>query len=194
MENSMKIDPRLKLEKIAGAKDMRHSLHNPYLDVGNKCVVATDGHKLVKIPVELSDGDTSGPIPLEVLKDARQRKLDNAEIRLNGDATLVDNTTGEPLAHYARPVDVEFPDYKRVIPGREGLGEPGEDAPILSIGLNARYLQELALALTTIGGRGDNKKEPIVRLDFFDAARAVKVTVESEPDRIGVIMPCALEK
>ena len=182
----MKIDPRLKLEKIAGVKDTRHFLHNPYLDVGNKCVVVTDGHKLVKIPVELSDGDTSGPIPLEVLKDARQRKLDNAEIRLNGDATLVDNTTGESLAHYARPVDVKFPDYKRVI--------PGEDAPILSIGLNARYLQELALALTTIGGRGDNKKEPIVRLDFFDAARAVKVTVESEPDRIGVIMPCALKK
>ena len=180
----MKIDTKLKLEKIASPNDLRPALQNPYLDVDNKCVVATDGHKLVKIPVELSEGDTSGPVPLAAIKDARQRKLANAEIRLNGDATLVDNTTGEPLAHYARPADVKFPDYKRVI--------PGEDAPILSIGLNARYLHELALALTTIGGRGDNKKEPIVRLDIFDTARAVKVTVESEPDRIGVIMPCKL--
>ena len=50
----MKIDPKLKLEKIAGVKDARPYIRDPHLDVENKCLMATDGHKLVRIPVEVS--------------------------------------------------------------------------------------------------------------------------------------------
>ena len=181
----MLIDPRLKLEKIAGVNDIRAYLSDPHLDVENKCLVATDGHKLVKIPVEVSAGDTSGPVPIAAILDARKRKLQPAQITCNGDATLFDTGPGNPLSYYPRPDNGKFPDYERV------MLDP-EAEPVISIGLNAKYLFELAHALTTTGGRGNNKKEPIVRLDIFDDARAVRVTVESEPERTGVIMPCRL--
>ena len=182
----MLIDPRLKLEKIAGDDDIRAYLNEPHLDVENKCLVATDGHKLVRIPVEISAGDTSGPVPIAAILDARKRKLIPAEITCNGDATVLDTGTGNPLSHYPRPDNGKFPQYERVMP------DPDAE-PVVSIGLNAKYLFELAHALTTIGGRGDNKREPIVRLDISDnPTAAVRVTMENEPERTGVIMPCRL--
>ena len=181
----MIFDPRLKIEKIAGVQDVRAYLSDPHLDVENKCLVATDGHKLVRIPVEISADDTSGPVPIAAILDARKRKLQSAEITCNGDATLLDTGTGNPLSHYPRPDNGKFPDYEKVMP------DPDAE-PVVSLGLNAKYLFELAHALTTIGGRGNSKEEPIVRLDIFDDTRAVRVTVDRAPDRTGVIMPCRL--
>jgi hypothetical protein len=181
----MKIDPRLKIEKIAGDRDARRYLNEPYLDVENKCLVATDGHKLVCIPVKVSPDDTSGPVPVAAIMDARKRKLKLAEIVCNGDAMLLPPDGGEPLAHYERVVLGKFPDYSRVLP------DPNAK-PVVSVCLNAQYLLELAHALTIFGGRGGNRKAPVVRLDIFDDARAVRVTVESEPERTGVVMPCKL--
>jgi len=189
----MKFDPRLKIEKIAGVNDIRAYLSDPHLDVENKCLVATDGHKLVRIPVEISADDTSGPVPIAAILDARKRKLQPAEIvcreasRSNGsgDVTLLSPDSGKPLSNYERVLLGTFPEYQRVMPDSDA-------EPVVSLGLNAKYLLELAHALTTIGGRGNSKKEPIVRLDIFDDTRAVRVTVESEPERTGVIMPCRL--
>ena len=174
----MKIDPKLKLEKIAGVKDVRVHIRDPHLDVENKCLVATDGHKLVRIPVEVSTADTSGPVPLDAIKDARKRKLESAEIVCNGDATLVDPNSGKHLAHYDRVDYGNFPDYERVLPD-------DSEKPIASVLLNARYLLELAQALSVRRG-----EEPVVRLDIFDDSRPVRVVAENEPDRVGVVMPC----
>jgi len=176
----MKIDPKLKLEKIASVKDVRPYLRDPHLDVENKCLVATDGHKLVKIPVEVHADDTSGPVPLDVIKDARKRKLESAEIVCNGDATLIDSGSGLPLAHYERIDNGQFPDYERVL-----IDDSKE--PVVSIRLNAQYVLELAQALAAGGGRG---KEPIVRLDIFDGSSPVRVVSEQEPSRVGIVMPC----
>ena len=163
----MKIDPKLKLEKIAGVKDVRVHIRDPHLDVENKCLVATDGHKLIRIPVEVSPADTSGPVPLDAIKDARKRKLESAEIVCNGDATLVDPTSGKHLAN-----------YERVLPDES-------EKPIASVVLNARYLLELAQALSARRG-----EEPVVRLDIFEDPRPIRVVSQKEPDRVGVVMPC----
>ena len=174
----MKIDPKLKLEKIAGVKDARPYLRDPHLDVENKCLIATDGHKLVCIPVEVSPTDTSGPVPLDAIKDARKRKLESAEIVCNGDATLFDSNSGKPLSHFERVDRGKFPDYQSVLP------DDSED-PIVSVRLNAKYVLQLAEALSAKRGH-----EPIIRLDIFDDSRAVRVVAENEPDRVGVLMPC----
>ena len=179
----MKIDPKLKLEKISGVKDVRVHIRDPHLDVENECLVATDGHKLIRIPVEVSTADTSGPVPLDAIKDARKRKLESAEIVCNGDATLVDPTSGKHLAHYDRVDYGNFPDYERVLPD-------DSEKPIASVHLNARYLLELAQALSVRRG-----EEPVVRLDIFDdssagISRPVRVVSEKEPDRVGLVMPC----
>jgi len=174
----MKIDPKLKLEKIAGVKDARPYIRDPHLDVENKCLIATDGHKLVRIPVEVSPADTSGPVPLDAIKDARKRKLESAEIVCNEDATLIDSDSGKPLAHYERVDNGKFPDYEWVLPD-------DSEKPVISVYLNAQYVLELAQALSA--GRG---KEPVIRLDIFDNSRPVRVVAENEPDRVGVVMPC----
>ena len=83
------------LRSCAGVKDVRVQIRDPHLDVENKCLVATDGHKLIRIPVEVSPADTSGPVPLDAIKDARKRKLESAEIVCNGDATLIDSSSGQ---------------------------------------------------------------------------------------------------
>ena len=179
----MKIDPKLKLEKIASVKDARPYLRDPHLDVKNKCLIATDGHKLVCIPVEVSPTDTSGPVPLDAIKDARKRKLDSAEIVCNGDATLIDSNSGLPLSHYERVDSGKFPDYERVLQSN-GLADDSE-VPVVSVRLNAKCVLELAQALSSKRGH-----EPIIRLDIFDDSRAVRVVAENEPDRVGVLMPC----
>ena len=176
----MKIDPRLKLEKIASVKDVRPQIREPHLDVENKCLVATNGHKLVRIPVEVSSADTSGPVPLDVIKDARKRKLGSAEIVCNGDATLIDSDSGLPLSHYKRTDNGQFPDYERIL-------IDDSKKPVVSVRLNAQYVLELAQALAAGGGRG---KEPVVRLDIFDDASPVRVVSEKEPGRVGLVMPC----
>ena len=66
----MKISKDCKIELVASKDATRFALVNPYLD-GNQ-LVATDGKRLVAIPVELDVHDTNGPVECEVLKQSRQ--------------------------------------------------------------------------------------------------------------------------
>jgi hypothetical protein len=180
----MKLNPKLKVEKVVSkVSDTRQYLHQPHLDVANKCLVATNGKILVRIPVEVSPEDTSGPIPLEAIADARTRKMETAEIVSNGDVSLM-APGGELRATYTRPDPTgKYPEYETVIPGADA-------EPVFSVALNSRLLWELTQALLVTTGRG--KGEPVVRLDFTDRNSAVSVRgntyKEGDPD--GVIMPC----
>jgi len=174
----MKINCKLKIEKIVAKDGVRYCLKDPHLDAKNKCLVATDGHKLVKIPVEVHPDDTTGHVPLAAIQDARRMKLADAEILCNGNVTL-QSPDGATAVSYERhdPDDWKFPDYDRVMPDTS-------QAPTMRIGLNARYLLELANALA-VNGRG---KEPILVLDIYDALSAVRVRSLSD-----VKDPCAAE-
>ena len=53
--------PIQKLEKMVSKNPLRSSMNHCYLDTKKGNLVATNGKALVIIPVEIEDGDTSGP-------------------------------------------------------------------------------------------------------------------------------------
>jgi len=182
----VKIDCRLKVEKIIGINDTRHYINEPYLDVVNKCLVATDGHKLVCLPVTVRPEDTSGAVPIEAFKDARRRNMTDAEIVCNGDVTLSHPDGEESVARYGRPDSTGFPDYQSVMPNPD-------EKPTAQIAINARYLLEVANALTVTGGRGSNKKEPVIQIDIYGERDAVRIRAVADISKSkraeGAVMP-----
>lgn len=136
----MLINKDLKVELIA-SKDvtLQHLMH-AHLDAEKKRLVATDGHRMVIVPVTVEKGDDSGSIPVDAIKQARKlagKSRDEAQVKANGAIVL------ESGATMPRP-KVDFPPYEQVVPSyRPGTGGT------VTIAFNARYLHELAQALGT---------------------------------------------
>jgi hypothetical protein len=121
----MRFDRRLKPELIACQDVTRENLSHVELDTTSKRLVATNGHSMIVVPVEVDEEDTSGAVTERALDAARrvakERKLDEAEIKVNG-------SLGVEGATYDRPRR-KYTNYQHVIPTLRG--------PI-TIGLNAR--------------------------------------------------------
>src|SRR3990172_5585006 len=104
--------PNSKIENGVAKKDMRYYLNDAWLDVEKKRIVSTNGHICAIVPIEMDDGDTTGPVSVEVLKQAR--KFKSTHIKANGSYTLDNNATFE------RPgMDSKYPDVDRVVPNKE---------------------------------------------------------------------------
>jgi hypothetical protein len=127
--------PNTEIERAAAVKDIRRCLNHVHLDVENECVVACAGSSLAVVPVEVDEGDTTGPITKDAIKAARKTpKQGEATILANGSLRI-------PLAGVTldRPTDDgAFPDYQRVM-------VKDNDRP--TIALDAELLVELSRAL-----------------------------------------------
>ena len=81
-----------KIESAVDSKEMRLHLTEPFLDVENKRLVATDGKILTAIKVEVEPDDVSGYISKDALvaarKIAKKYKEETIEIRANGSLEL----------------------------------------------------------------------------------------------------------
>lgn len=170
----MKIDSQFQPTLAVSKDETRYALNNLHLDTAAKRLVATDGHMLCSIPVEVQEGDTTGPIQPDAFAMARkdQRKSGTVEIKANGSVALPNGVT------YERPNVGQFPDYAQVIPeaNRDGF----------KIGLDARLLYDLAVAI------GSEKGRAIVTLCFGkDSADPIRVT-RSDNEAVGVLMPCRI--
>lgn len=121
------------LSGIIAKKDSLAYLTAAHLDVAGSRLVATDGHKLVAIPVTIDDGDTSGPVTAEAIKAAIKAAGRNgdAAIACKGSLAVQNGPT------FPRPGDLgQFPDFDRIIP-KEGTAQ---------IGINAEYLAAIQKA------------------------------------------------
>lgn len=174
----MRIDKDHKIELCASHDECRPHLLHPQLDVENKRLMATDGHRLVILPVELDDGDVSGPVSREAIKAARKGPLAKSKaggviaINANGSLAIEQGPT------FPRPDNESFPPVDKVVPN-------GKNHTVV-VGLNARYLWEIAQALGTVNVRieiapaeaGKPMLDPIV------------VTTNGDRDAgVGVLMP-----
>ena len=160
--------------KAAGNNDVRYYLNQPYLDTDESVMVATTGTVLAVCPVELDEGDTSGPVTTESIKAAIKAspgsRIDKtANIKANGSLVLDNGAT------YPRPEDVNYPDYKRIIPDK--------DKAEMVISLDAKLLKDLADAINTPGSS-------VVTLHIQDNTTAYYVDSDAKSDCYGVIMPC----
>src|SRR3972149_4290860 len=121
--------PNSKIENTVAKKDVRYYLNDAWLDVEKKRLVSTNGHICAIVPVEVDDGDTTGPVSVEVLKQAR--KFKSTHIKANGSYTLDNNATFERTG-----MDIKYPDVDRIVPNKEVY--------TVEIGLDATLLLRLA--------------------------------------------------
>ena len=172
------IFPKTMIENCAAIKDYsRPYLQNPYLDVEGKQLIATDGHKLVFVPVVPEDGDVSGYVTGKALAAARKlAKRTEPSIRCNGALELTDGTVLPRPENQAFPVD----GVKRVIPDTKGCK---------IVSFNAQLLLDIAKAI----GEGKDTIATVVILHLpEDNTRAIKVT-KSGTEAFGVLMPVRME-
>ena len=173
----MKLQDKKPIEQCAGKNDVRHYLNHPYLDTENKRLIATDGHCLAVVPVELSEGDTSGPVSADALKAARKTITGisrvpyrtEAEIVCNGGLEVTDGPT------FPRP-DLDgskYPDIERITPDKEGR---------ICFGVKAQYLADVAKAIA-------NSKYGGVTLWIDPKDPTAAILLEGENDAYGVVMP-----
>lgn len=132
----MKFPKSCKIELVATKDSSYVALLHPYL-IGSQ-LTATDGRRLVVIPVEREEGDTDGRISAAAL--AASRKLAN---RATGEACIKANsvqslTDGSTLPRPTKEECGQFPNWEQVI--------PHEEHPHF-ITLNAKFLWECVQAI-----------------------------------------------
>jgi len=143
----VKLDPRYKPELVTSKDSTRYNLSAPWFDAEAQRVVATDGHRLVVLPVE----EPSGPS-----RHLTGRELD--VLRNDGVEPGDDDQRGQFPGWKALAVDV--------VPGGPGT---------ITFGFNARYLLEIAEAIgqdderetqvyltVKVGSQGVNRGAPIL--------------------------------
>ena len=133
--------------KMSKAKELcvsgdatRPHICQAHLDVENKALIATNGHLLAMVPVDVQDGDLAGPVPVSALKHARKlAKRDSTlvlqaaerEVRaVDGSGTLRDRSANQ------------FPPYANVLTSYPESGEG-----FVTVALDAALLWDLAQAL-----------------------------------------------
>jgi len=178
----MKTKAKYQIE-LAASKDInRLVITNVHLDVEAKRMIATDGRILASIPVDVEEGDTSGPITQEALKKSRQgysaKQKDSLDIHIeaNGDLKVINGKDGS-VTTYERKEQGNYPNYKQVIPKEAGSVKLCFD-PVL--------LTRLAAA---IGSKGQVTLEFTPCEKTGEVKTAIKVTGCNDSEALGVLMP-----
>lgn len=182
--------PDVRVELCAATQDVRWYLNWPYLDLrepGQPMLVATDGHKLLAAPVEVSGELESCALPLEAFQAARQGPSPHC-ITFDGEMCGTDEAMFR-------------------IPGREnqnGFKYPlwrnvAKDAPKTkpAIGINAASLDTLHKALGGDKYHGITLAFTTTKDGDTDPARLVRVRhiSHSKNDEavIAILMPMRIE-
>ena len=162
---------------IAAKNDIRRYLESVCIDVreSDAVAVATDGHKLLALPLTLADDApalVSGRYiirreALESVKPVLKRPITVA-IDSTARAATLDNGSAATTAPL---MDATYPDWRRVVP----LTVSGEVAQF-----NAEYVGAFGKVYKLLGG----KYSPAIRHNGDSAARVVLTG-----DAVGVIMP-----
>ena len=156
----------------------RPVLTQAHLDVETSRLMATNGHILAVVPVDVEPGDVSGPVSIDAIKAARKtdKRCEQYEIKCNGSLELSD---GQSF-----PREGEFPQYPDVDSVSRQVDKPAD----FTINLNAELLYKLAQAIGA-----DKKGDYRVRLSFRDIhsdkqKTAIEVTNPAN-EAHGLLMP-----
>jgi hypothetical protein len=133
-------------ELVASRDTSRPMLTKVHLDTEAGEVWVTDSYKAARFPVEVEEGDTSGPIPVEALKASRKpplRHISETSISLNSHAEVKMGRGEEASGPYLTvPRDKEdgykFPSLPELFP---------DNLAPFEIGLDAKHLHDLAKAM-----------------------------------------------
>lgn len=135
----MKMPARYEIDRIVSADTTRPALTHAYLNTDARRLIATDGHVMAVLPVEIGEHDVSGFVSVDAIKAARKSAPKGApvEIAAIGALAVKDGPT------FPRPGDgLRFPQYEQVLPSFQ-RGDEGT----VSVALNLDYLLDLAQAI-----------------------------------------------
>jgi hypothetical protein len=169
----MHFDKQFNLSKIIPKNATRECLNNAHLDTENSRLIATDGCKLVIIPVTIDDGDTSGPVSTEAIKAAIKAagKTGDAGITCKTDLAVWNGAT------YPRPEKMEYPDVDKLIPKPAAV----------HIAIDARLLADVQAAMGC--KHGVNLQFAVNDDGSINRQAAVRVTAYGDDRPLAVIMP-----
>lgn len=168
--------PNTEIELAACTEGSRYTLKVVKLDVANKRMLATDGHILAIVPVEVSETDHDGLLTVDSIKQARKLHKSAkgiSEMSVNGKFTV---KAGAQQAEFDLTTG-QFPNADAVVPKVSG-------PPTVTI--NANLLLRLAKAIQEKNYAGDH----IVSLWIKDANSSIVVRGKESDASIGVLMPC----
>lgn len=170
-QNRKPVQPEL----VASKDESRPVLSKVHLNVEASEVWVCDSYMAARFPVDLDEGDTSGPIPVEALKAARKPPLRGSEGRIlvNHHVDVVmdgkGQTHSDPYVTLPREsAEYQFPNLDELFP---------ESGTVFEVGLNAKKLHDLAKAF------GQDE----VRLSFI-AGRATNVDGDAGPSNLRPIL------
>lgn len=174
----MKLPPS-KVESACSIEESRYTLQAVKLDVEKKRMLATDGHILAVVPVEVSPEDHTGLISLDTMKALRdmQRSAKSVSVEVKVNSHITAEWQGQKIEHY--PVTGQFPNCDAVIPKVE---------PQSTINLDIDLLMRLADAIKP-RDTGKYKKARILRLHIIDKQSLVLVKA-NDTEAYGVIVSC----
>lgn len=162
----------------------RYYLHGVQVEscpAGGVYIVATDGHRLAlgldreaTVEGNLPAGGVILPIPKECLAKLKEGRGEPPAVRFDSAGTFSLGGVAYPCA----PIDGTFPDWRRVLPGREGLAAPGPGD-----GFNVSYLADFGKI-----AKGFGKQSPGLRLASAAPGGPAWVDI-GVPDWRGVLMP-----
>jgi hypothetical protein len=143
-------------ELVASSDQSRPVLTQVHLNAERSAVEVTDAYMIARFPVELDEGDTSGPIPVEALKASRKspfKLVSGTSIRCNAHVEVraaFGEDASDPYVTLPRESgEYIFPNVDQLIPDESSMHE-------FEIGIDAAKLAKLAKAM------GDD----VVRLRF----------------------------
>lgn len=198
----MKLSKLCKPELCVSDDKNRYAIALPYLR-GSQ-LLATDGKKLVIIPIELSDGDTDGYISSEALKLSRKSKRSPSEV-FCAEKALIPSIPDAPTLVRPNQSNSTYPTVSAVDPTVNG---EQYKAYRPTVAINARFLWELAQAMGTENvvlelaydapdpesgtlSKVDHKKPLIIRPGLIGQLDTFRGPVGA-PKAYGILMPHTL--
>lgn len=172
----MKFKTKYKPELICSKDASRRGITEPNVGKvkGKTCLTATDGRKLVVIPVEANESEF-GIIPKDAIVLARQKreskKQDTVSVQVNGCIQLANGWT-LPRPNQA---DFNYPNVEQVIPERRSTDH--------KISFNAKFLYQLAMSMGA----------DVVMLQFQDSMAPIVITTPGD-EAYAVLMPCRISE
>lgn len=114
----MRFPADCQISRACSDEATRLSLMGAHLDVEKKRLTATDGRILLSIPVEIDEGDESGIVPAEALKEAVKLSRSKAWRHFGPNASIV--TAGKVARlldkREFRFIDMTYPNWEKVLP------------------------------------------------------------------------------
>lgn len=173
----MIISKLARVEKAVDRQFTRYAMAQCHLDTDGKRLVATNGKYLVAYPVEIEEGDESGPIEVKAIVAARKAAPKNSQtfsIKANGHYIFQDGGTMPRNKDLGR-----FPDWKAIVPSENKPAKQRE-----RLGIDASYLATIQEAIAADS----------VTLEFIEGTNAIRVKGnggnEGTREAIALIMPC----